>query len=191
MTVLILCPACLQRLDVADVDPNQVAASNGALCTCVKCGAKLMLDAKGRVVTVDPRPVKIYAIPDAGVGVVTCSERADGVRFRLRGLFHWFFAKRVTVTNEHVEVKLWWRKMHYVFPLAHVRGVYVIQHLWLDPVSTVWGTYLHLDDTMVPLGGFGKLERAAGHASAINRALLARKPAGDPYRGLLAAGENA
>ena len=35
--------------------------------------------------------------------------------------------------------------------------------------------------------GFTKLEAAIEHASAINRAVFARKPLGDPYRGLLAA----
>lgn len=81
------------------------------------------------------------------------------------------------------------RVIHRVWPIAHVGGVLVIQHTWLDTMHSLWETYLWSEDGTIGLAGFSKLERAIDYASAINRVVIGRRPPGDPYRGLLAAGE--
>lgn len=189
MAFLILCPACLQRLELPDLDPLQVAATGGLLCTCVRCGAPLRRDDRGHVLPGDGRPFKLYAIPDAGSRGVVRRERPGGIFLRARGGFGWLIGKRVLVTDDHVKVRLWIRpKIRQDIPLAHARGVVIIQHIYFNPLGTMWGTYLLFDELSLALAAFSKLERAIELASAINIALLARKPARDPYRGLLAEG---
>ena len=188
MAFLILCPACLQRLELPDLDPHQLAATGGKLCTCVRCGVQLERDERGHVLPAG-RPFKLYAIPDAGSRGVVRRERRGDILLRARGWLGWLLGKRVTVTSEHVVVQLWLRpSIRRAIPLAHVRGVVIIQRIFLNPLGTMWGTYLLFDELSFSLAAFSRLERAIEHASAINVALLARKPAGDPYRGLLASG---
>jgi hypothetical protein len=184
---LILCPACLQRLDVASIDPVQAGAGE-VLCTCVRCGARLKRDPHSRVIPTEVCAPKMFAISRASRRAVVCRERGDTVRIRARGWAGWLFGKRVTVTPDHVDVRQYLRpSIRKVVPIGHARGVVVVQHLLLRPVDAMWATYLMVDDLALPLAALSELDHAIDHASAINLALMARKPAGDPYRGLLPA----
>lgn len=188
MAFLVLCPGCLLRLELPELDAWQVAGT-GLICTCVRCGAQLRRDEKGQVVTAEPRDLQLFALRNLDTRAVVRRERQARLSLRLRGWLYFFVGKRVSVTDQHVEVRLWLTRTRVVIPLAHVRGVVVVQHLHLDPPFSMWGTYLAYDQTWMPLAAVSSLDRAIDHASAINVAVYARKPAGDPYRGLVSAVE--
>ncbi|HEY4181890.1 MAG TPA: hypothetical protein VGM90_33835 [Kofleriaceae bacterium] len=187
--MLVICPACLQRMEVADVDENHVMAAGGSLCTCVSCKRMVRRDEHRRVVVTEEYQTKLYGYPDGGARFIAQRERGGRWRFRIRGLFYWFFGKRVTITDQRVEVTLGLRRMHHTFPIAHVIGVVVVQYIYLDTRHSMWAPYLAFDGGTIPLAAFSNLDRAIHVASAINRVLIARKPVGDPYRGLLASGD--
>jgi hypothetical protein len=185
---LILCPACLQRLELPGVDPTQLAAAGGVLCTCVRCGTQLKRDEKGWVVPADEHSLKLFAIPHERSRAVVRRVRRGRVVLRVRGWFGLLLSKRVIVTSEQVEIRLWIRpRLRRIVPLAHVRGVVIMQRVFLSPPSAIWGTYLLFDELWIALAGFSHIDHAIEHASAINISLMAHKPAGDPYRGLLPA----
>ena len=186
MAFLILCPACLQRLELPELDENLLAANGGNLCTCTKCNVQLTRDDHGRVVAADARSCGFFAIPEATSRAIVRREGGGRVLLRARGWFKWLFAKRVIVTNEQVEIRLPIRpRVRRVIPIEHAHGVVIIQIVFLNPASSLWATHLLFDELWAPLAAFTNVDHAIDHASAINRALFAHKPAADPYRGTL------